>query len=139
MKTTKKIISLLLTIQMLFACALIPSAIATDSVIEEPIDVVVEALVIDEGENSEELSPMMARGCSSIYKRYDSLGNIYSVTFYNEIGQVEARIDYQGTPHFIDGEYRLPHQHNYTYHYGPNGEGPNRKDAPTYMNFRPWE
>ena len=34
MKNTKRIISLLLTIQMLFACALIPSAIATDSVVE---------------------------------------------------------------------------------------------------------
>lgn len=60
MKNIKKILSLLLTIQMLFACTLVPSAIATDSVIEEPIDVVVEALVIDEGESSEELSPMMA-------------------------------------------------------------------------------
>ena len=44
---TKQIISLVLTIQMLFVCALIPSAIATDSVMEEPIDAV-EALVIDE-------------------------------------------------------------------------------------------
>lgn len=63
MKKTKKIISLILTIQMLFACALIPSVIATDSVVEEPIDEVVEALAVDEGESPEELSPMMARGC----------------------------------------------------------------------------
>ena len=55
MKKTKKIISFLLTIQMLLACALIPGVMATD--------MVVEALVIDEGESPEELSPMMARGC----------------------------------------------------------------------------
>ncbi len=34
MKKTKKILSLILTIQMLLACALIPSAIATDSMVE---------------------------------------------------------------------------------------------------------
>ena len=67
MKTTKKIISLILTIQMLFACTLVPSAIATDSVMEEPIDEV-EALVIDEGESPEELSPRMANEwCDSWY------------------------------------------------------------------------
>ena len=34
MKNTKRIISLILTIQMLFACALVPGAMATDSVVE---------------------------------------------------------------------------------------------------------
>ena len=63
MKKTKKILSLLLTIRMLFACTLVPSAMATDSVIEESIDELVEALVIDEGESPEELTPLMARGC----------------------------------------------------------------------------
>ena len=67
MKKSKKIISLLLTIQMLFACTLVPSAMATDSVVEEPIDEAVEAIVIDEGESSEELSPMMANECEDYY------------------------------------------------------------------------
>ena len=47
MKNTKKILSLLLAIQLLLSCALSPIATATDSVMEEPIDAV-EALVIDE-------------------------------------------------------------------------------------------
>ena len=67
MQKTKKIISLLLTIQMLFACTLVPSAMATDSVVEEPIDEVVEALAVDEGESPEELSPMMAARCANDY------------------------------------------------------------------------
>ena len=75
---------------------------------------------------------------SDIYIRYDDNGDVYSVTFYNGDGLVETRIDYQGTPHWIDGEPRLPHQHNYTYFYGPNGEGPPRRDNPTYTNFRAW-
>lgn len=66
MKNTKRIISLILTIQLLLACTLIPSAIATDSVMEEPIDAV-EAPVTDEGESSEELSPMMESGCTGTY------------------------------------------------------------------------
>lgn len=71
------------------------------------------------------------------YVRYEN-GAVYSVTFYNSDGLVETRIDYQGTAHWIDGAYRLPHQHNYTYFYGPNGEGPSRHDNPTYTNFRQW-
>ena len=71
MKTTKKIISLLLTIQILFACTLVPSAMATDSVMEEPIDAV-EVPVTDEGESPEELSPMMAARCGYDYNFSDS-------------------------------------------------------------------
>ena len=63
MKKTKKIISLLLTIQMLFSCALIPGVIATDSV--------VESSVIG-SESSEELSPMMAARCGYDYNFSDS-------------------------------------------------------------------
>ena len=58
MKKTKKIISLLLTIQMLFACTLVPSAIATDSVIESSVI---------GSESSEELSPMLASDCCHTY------------------------------------------------------------------------
>lgn len=63
MKKTKKIISLILTIQMLFACALIPSAIATDSVIESSVI---------GSESSEKLSPMMAARCGYDYNFSDS-------------------------------------------------------------------
>ena len=55
MKKTKQIISLLLTIQMLLACALIPSAIATDSVIESSVI---------GSESSEELVPRVATSCT---------------------------------------------------------------------------
>ena len=56
MKKTKKIISLILTIQMLLACALIPGVMATDMVIE------MSAIGI---ESSEELSPMMSARCGN--------------------------------------------------------------------------
>ena len=102
MKKTKKIISLLLTIQMLFACTLVPSAIATDSVAEEPIDAVV-ALVIDEGESPGELSPMMARGCG--YKSVNQMQHLINS------GQAPSSVTYvhngfqgqQPHVHFSDG------------------------------------
>lgn len=63
MKKTKKIISLFLTIQMLLACTLVPSAIATDSVAEEPIDAVE---LIEELSSLGELQPKIAgSGCYS--------------------------------------------------------------------------
>lgn len=55
MKRTKRIISLLLTIQMLLACTFIPGVMATDVVVEAPVI---------EWESFEELSPMMASECS---------------------------------------------------------------------------
>ncbi len=87
----------------------------------------------------EEIMPKRSCGCqeSRIAVKYLN-GKVYSVTFYDSLGNEEARIDYQGTPHFIDGEYRLPHQHNFTYHIGPEGQI-NRTDAPTYTNFREWQ
>ena len=68
MKKTKKIISLLLTIQMLFACTLVPSAIATDEVAESTViegeEIVVE--FIEELSGLEELQPRIASaGCYS--------------------------------------------------------------------------
>ena len=80
MKKTKKIISLLLTIQMLFACILVPSAMATDSVIESSVI---------GSESSEELSPMMARACSYVHyevNEYFDNGYVKQVTvttYYN--------------------------------------------------------
>lgn len=65
MKNTKKIISLLLTIQMLFACTLVPSAMATDSVVETPV-VEGEESVVESREESgaiNELQPMEANAC----------------------------------------------------------------------------
>ena len=65
MKNTKRIISLFLTIQMLLACALVPSAIATDSVVETPV-VEGEESVVESREESgaiNELQPMEANTC----------------------------------------------------------------------------
>lgn len=54
-ENTKKLLSLLLDIQLLLSCALLSSAIVTDSVIET-------SAIGSEG--SEEFSPRMAKGCA---------------------------------------------------------------------------
>lgn len=88
MKKTKKIISLLLTIQILFACTLVPSAMATDSVIE---------LSVIGSESSEELSPMMARGCSSLER--------YLNQYSSQYGYVVNEIKYGSDVQLSNGYY----------------------------------
>ena len=84
MKTTKKIISLLLTIQMLLACALIPGVTATDVVVETSVIV---------SESSEELSPMMANECPTYIP---GIGWTGTQDWYNAIATVQAGGHIQG-------------------------------------------
>lgn len=125
MKKTKKIISLLLTVQLLLSCALIPSVIATDSVVEEPIDEAVEAIVIDEGESSEELSPVMARGCTGTYipsswtvdtthtgSSIQYVCDLYGWTLSgNDILQNGVVIGHYDPGHCMDGQKTVAHFH----------------------------
>jgi hypothetical protein len=125
MNNIKKIISLLLTIQLLFACTLIPSAMATDSVVEEPI-AAVEALVIDEGESPEELSPRMARGCSQNYSSkflgdpnttiVDTSVAYKAYIHFDSSGIADYTVHY--TDHSSPKIHTNPHYHTFTFENG---------------------
>ena len=125
-KTQKtKLIALFTVLLTLFTALFIPINAAEP---ETPEDMGIE-----------EIMPKRSFGCLEPWIEVEYFnGEPYSVTFYDSYGREETRIDYQGKPHFIDGEYRLPHQHNFTYHIGPEGQI-NRTDAPTYKNFREWQ
>ena len=117
MKTTKKIISLILTIQMLFACTLVPSAIATDSVIESSVI---------GSESSEELSPMMARGCSQNYSSkflgdpnttiVDTSVAYKAYIHFDSSGIADYTVHY--TDHSSPKIHTNPHYHTFTFENG---------------------
>lgn len=49
-------------------------------------------------------------------------GNVYSASTYGSDGNIVARIDFQGKPHYIGGEYILPHVHLFQNNNGYIGE-----------------
>lgn len=90
MKKTKKIISFLLTIQMLLACALIPGVMATDMVVEAPVI---------EGESFEELIPVVANECTDSYEPdengyFGSHGDSSSSSVRHMSGGLDASISF---------------------------------------------
>ena len=136
-KFSKKFLSLIMAILMLTMTAI---GVNAEELITGIDDLLVDIGIIDPSPE-EELMPMAATTClpyASKYEKYDENGDIYSVSFYDNSGNEIARIDYQGTAHFIDGEYRLPHQHNYSYHYGPDGKMNKKDEGTIYSDFWEW-
>lgn len=129
MKLSKRLICLLFATIFILTCSI---GIFANNLIIESSDLI----QIETDTDGDELTPMASRSCG-VVPRYADDGSVYSVSFYDSLGRLETRIDYQGKPHFIDGAYRLPHQHNYTYHTGPNGNVSRTEDV-IYLNLRAW-
>lgn len=60
----------------------------------------------------------------SVARQIDRAGNVKSLGFYNEFGQLYKRIDVSGKPHFIPGRGRtLPHVSEFSWNPGGSYEG----------------